>query len=133
MAQLIFSSLPLVPINFLYKLKKKKDSRALLSWHVGCWLCLGLTSEPLGQGGLEGLAFCSSANPRPPALCVWPSSRRAKAWVSLPVALLLDLQCWEGWGWRVEYWEEVVQVRPTSRLMAKPSRAGHLGSLGSGC
>lgn len=24
----------------------------------------------------------------------------------------------------MEYWEEVVQVRPTSRLKAKPSRAG---------
>lgn len=29
-------------------------------------------------------------------------------------------------GVEVEYWEEVVQVRPTSRLKAKPSRAGHL-------
>lgn len=93
MAQLIFSFLSLVPINFL-----SMSFRAPLPLVLACWLSsLGLTSEPLGQGGLEGLAFCSSANPRPPALrvCGLPPEGQKPGYL-VPVALLLDLRCWEG-------------------------------------
>lgn len=86
---------------------------------------LGAGSRTLGLGGLAGLVFCSSASPHPPVLCVWPSSSRVKAWVSVPLALFSGLQCWALCGGVLR---GIVQVKPTLRLKAKPSRMGHLGS-----